>query len=169
MVRLKNEEEIFEHDSLIQSFLRNKESNCILYSKEGVKFNVHKEILLQSKLMQNLLLNSCSECNTIFEIFCPCSEQDLESILSFLYDGSISFNKEANASNIMRNLTKIFGFPENNIYVEDYSKLSYTNIIENEEKFEIVFDDEFCDDLNESVGNTTNSDLSADKNADIDN
>ena len=98
MVILKNDEDMVEYDTFMESFLKNEETDCTLYSKEGVKFNVHKEIFFQSKLMQNLLLDGHSGCYNKVEIFCPCTENEIESILTFLYDGNISFKERANIS-----------------------------------------------------------------------
>ena len=57
MVYLRNDEQTFDHQDFVQSFLQNKEPDCILYSKEGTKFDVHTEILIQSELMKNVLLS----------------------------------------------------------------------------------------------------------------
>ena len=84
MVILKNNVEIFDHHGFIQSYLKCKEPDCILYSKEGMKFKVHKEIFYFSKLMKNIFLDIKDTCCREVEVFCPCSESELESIVNFL-------------------------------------------------------------------------------------
>ena len=39
---------MFDHSDFIESFLQNKEPDCILFSKEGIKFDIHKELLYQT-------------------------------------------------------------------------------------------------------------------------
>ena len=75
----------FEDGNGIELFLKNKESDCILYSTEGVKFNIHKEILYQTKFLQNILQSAQNTCCRPIEIICPCSETDLNFIVNFLY------------------------------------------------------------------------------------
>ena len=71
MVILKNNVEIFDHHGFIQSYLKCKEPDCILYSEEGMKFKVHKEIFYFSKLCelvhvqgkgQQMLCSKVTEC-----------------------------------------------------------------------------------------------------------
>ncbi len=69
-------------------------------------------------------------------IFCPCSENELESILNFLYNGTISYNEETDVAQILDNLTKIFGFSERLFSIEDCSMINNTETIENKEEFE---------------------------------
>ena len=62
MVFLRSDVQTFDHQEFIESFLQNKEPDCILYSREGTKFDIHKEILLQSQLMKNILLYERNIC-----------------------------------------------------------------------------------------------------------
>ena len=121
MITLKNDEQIFEAETFLELYLKKKEPDCILYSKEGVKFNVHKEILYQTELMKNILLDDHGQFSQSIEIFCPCSDKEIESILNFLYNGSISCYQEDEVSKILNNLTKLFGFPGKLFTVEDRS------------------------------------------------
>ena len=119
MVMLKNVGEIFEHEVCFESFLKNKETDCILHSKEGRQFNVHKEIFYQTKLMRDILVNANDICCRIIEILVPCSEDELESIVNFLYTGTISFKEEKYIVKILDHLTNIFGFSEELFSIED--------------------------------------------------
>ena len=124
MVRLENNEKPFRNHLFMEPFYKNEESDCFLYSEEGVKFNIHKEILYPTTMMRNIFENEHIWCHRVIEIFCPCSENELESIVNFLYNGIISSSKENNITKTLENLTKLFGFNEKLFNVEDQSKLS---------------------------------------------
>ena len=111
-MQLKNNEQFFKHDTFMESYLKKEEPDCILYSRDGIKFNIHKEILYQTELMKNILQEQNTVCCQNIEIFCPCSDKELESVLSFLYYGTISHENENNFEKIKEILTKIFAFPE---------------------------------------------------------
>ena len=85
MVLLKQYARFFEDDTSIESYLKNKETDCVLYSNNGVEFNIHKEILYQTKFMQNILFSAHNECCRTIEIICPCSEAELDLAVNFLY------------------------------------------------------------------------------------
>ena len=95
MVLLKNADQLFEHQNYFGSFLKTKEPDCILHSKEGIKLSVHKEIFYQTKFLREILMRANHMCCKKLEIFCPCSEDELEAIVTFLYCGSISFKEES--------------------------------------------------------------------------
>ena len=94
----------------MESFFKRKETDCILYSQDGVKFNIHREILYQTKFLRNILLNVQNVCCGKTEILCPSSEDELESIVNFLYNGKIYLGQQMNLSKILYNLKNIFGF-----------------------------------------------------------
>ena len=112
MVLLKQKSQVFDADNLEASLFRIKQADCILYSEDGKMFKIHKEILCQTKLMQNILLSSKNFCCENIEVFCPCSSEDLEYIVKFLYSGKISSNKDIDITKIKTVLTKIFGYSE---------------------------------------------------------
>ena len=85
MVKLRNNIKIFENESSLGSFLTKYEANCALYSKEGTKFDIHKEIMYQTKFMRNILQSANNSCGENMEILCPCSEEELETIVNFFY------------------------------------------------------------------------------------
>ena len=123
MVTLKNSMPVFQEDSYMETFFKNEGTDCILYSSEGVKFNIHKELLYQTKLMKNVLLNNSMCCQNV-EIFCPCSENELQTILDFLYNGKTTCHDNKEIAKILDNLTKVFGFPQNLFSVEERSMLN---------------------------------------------
>ena len=85
MVLLEQYAGIFEDYTNIESYLKSKETDCILYSNNGVEFNIHKEVLYQTKFMQNILLSAYHNCCGTIEIICPCSEAELDYMVNFLY------------------------------------------------------------------------------------
>ena len=112
MVLLKNNNPLFQNEVCYKSFLKDNETDCILYSNEGIKFNVHKEIFYQTKMMRNILVSDNERCCKNIEILCPCSETELESVVNFLYSSTISIKEEGDIEKILDNLTEIFGFSQ---------------------------------------------------------
>ena len=133
MVILKNDKETFDHADFVDLLYKNKKTDCILYSKEGIRFAIHKEILYQTKLMKNISLDTNNLCCREVEIFCPCAEDELENMINFFYKGTITYREHINVVNFIDNVNKIFGFPEKSISVIDTS----TNLAMKEE-FEIL-------------------------------
>ena len=107
MVVLRNPIQLFDYNDLQESLFKLKEPDCILYSEDGTKINIHKEILCQTKFMQNILFSAKNSCCRSIEIFCPCSAQELEDLVKFLYNGKISYNADIDSAKILDNLTKI--------------------------------------------------------------
>lgn len=122
MVILKNNTQSFDHNSL-ELYLKSKETDCFLYSREGVKFKIHKEILYYTKLMRNILHSTKNYCCKEIEIFCPCSKDELESMVNFLYTGTFSSDKQISVTELNSNLTKILGFPKNVFCVQDQTEI----------------------------------------------
>ena len=112
---------------MIPSWSQNKEIDCILYSEEGDKFNIHKEILYPTTLMKDILLSNHSGCCQNIEIFSPCSGKELECILNFLYNGSISSNEKDDLTKILYNLTQ-----------ENYTMLITAKNVEIIKEFDIL-------------------------------
>ena len=52
MVLMKSDIQVFGNEDLQESFFRLKEADCVLYSQEGTKFKIHKEILCQTRFSQ---------------------------------------------------------------------------------------------------------------------
>ena len=99
----------------LNSYLKSKPPDCILYSDDGTKFKTHKELFSQTILMREILKSANAHycCNSI-EIICPCSKEELNSLIEFLNHGRIYCSKRMDALKILENLNKIlgFGFPE---------------------------------------------------------
>merc|ERR1712079_582947 len=74
--------------------------------------------------MGNIFLEAKDACCKQPEIFLPCSEEEIESIINFLYCGSISLISKSNIFKILDCLTRIFGFPNNLFSIEDQFMLN---------------------------------------------
>ena len=61
----------FAKSDHMETFFRNKETDCVIFSEEGINFNIHKEILSQTEFMRNILLSTKDCCYTVMQIFCP--------------------------------------------------------------------------------------------------
>ena len=48
--------------------------------------------------------------NEKLRISCPCSKEELQHLIDFLYDGNIRCGTEADSKKIIQNLITIFGF-----------------------------------------------------------
>ena len=81
--------------------------------------------------MQNI---SSSAHEGLLEIFCPCSSEEIESILNFLYNGTIVWDRISYATEILDNLIKVFGFPENLLCLEEYSLSQNTEHVQVKEE-----------------------------------
>ena len=116
MVVLINNSQLFDNDNLHKILFKFKEADCILYSEDGDKFEIHKEIFCQTKFMQNILFSGRSNCcaNKVgnIEIICPCSSEDLECVVHFLYNGKIPYDRKNDSSKIVEILSKVFGYSE---------------------------------------------------------
>ena len=93
-------------------YLKNKPSNCILYSQDGGEFKIHKEILCQTQFLREILMSTKEICCGKLEILCPCSKKELKHLVNFLYDWEIRCESEKTSIKIQENLNKIFGFPK---------------------------------------------------------
>ena len=110
MVLFQNQNLLFDNNDLKESFFKLKDTDCILYSQEGTEFKIHKDILSQTKFMQKILFSSFGNCCGNLEILCPCPTKDLQHMVDFLYYGKIPYEEGLEKSNILDNLTKIFGY-----------------------------------------------------------
>ena len=74
MVILKSEEQIFDDKNYRDwnwLFFNNKEADCILYSEDGHKFRIHKEILSQTEKMRDILFSLKENCCETMENSAP--------------------------------------------------------------------------------------------------
>ena len=82
MVKLVNESPLFAMDQEFMNLFYNKKpTDCIIYSEDGIPFQIHREILSQTELMQNLLTSAKESCCQNLEIICPCSKSELEYVV----------------------------------------------------------------------------------------
>ena len=113
--------EAYGHHDFIDSFLQNREPDCFLYSNDGMKFDIHKEIFYHSEWMRNIFIDAKDTCCREMEIFCPCSADELDIITKFLYSGTNSFNNETEISDIQIFSLKYLDFPSDQFYFDNES------------------------------------------------
>ena len=112
MCHLKNTNPISLERDYLNLYLKTKPSNCLLYSEDGAKFEIHKELLGQTKFMREILNSAKDHCCSTLEIICPCTKEELEKLVNFLYNGEIHCEDIFDSCNIQEDLTKIFDYPE---------------------------------------------------------
>jgi len=102
------------YDDHMKRFLKEKSPDCILYSKDGHDFPIHKEVFCQTKLMLSIL-ESANSCCEKLEILIPSLEkEELECLIDFLYSGTIPLEH----TTIKENLTTVFGFQEDMTFID---------------------------------------------------
>ena len=133
-------------ENYMDFYLKNKSTDCILYSEDCSKFKVHKELFGQTNFLREILSSTKDQCCGTIEVLCPCSKEELGHLVNFLYDGEIHCEKESDSLTIIENLQKIFGFPRNldltyqNVTVSSsFNNIQAVTIIE--EVFEDILDD----------------------------
>ena len=113
MSKLTFKNQIASLEDYMDSYLKNKSEDCILYSEDGGKFKVHKEMFGQTRFLREILSSTNERCCGKIEVFCPCSKGELGHLVNFLYDGEIHCEQEFDSLKILENLNKIFGFSKN--------------------------------------------------------
>ena len=113
MVKLVNESPLFAMDQeFMDLFYSKKPADCILHSEDGIQFKIHREILSQTELMQDILTSAKESCCQPLEIICPCSKVELAYVVKFLYEGQLKCDSSFDFANVLEILTKVFGFPK---------------------------------------------------------
>lgn len=97
----------------MDSYFRQKETDCSLYSEDGIEYPIHKELLCQTEFLCAIANSTNMETCSKLEIFIPSlSSFDLQHIIKFLYSGVISCSDQSDTFRIVKNLNLLFGFPE---------------------------------------------------------
>ena len=98
--------------SMNNSYLKLKQPDCSFYSEEGYEIPIHKELLLQTKLMQEFV-KSIDCCCCKIEVFVPSlTKEELELLVKFLYCGEVICSNKSIACKVFSNLVQFFGFSE---------------------------------------------------------
>ena len=80
MCLLINDNQISLERDYLNSYLKTKLSDCILYSEDGAEFEIHKELLSQTKFMREILSSAKGRRISkafFFELHCPKNEQNI--------------------------------------------------------------------------------------------
>ena len=91
MYHLANNHGRLDIYNYLEIFLKNKASDCIIYSEDGAEFKTHKELFGQTKFLRELLKSQ--SCCGIMEVIFPCSKEELSDLIHFLKTGKIHQQK----------------------------------------------------------------------------
>ena len=106
------EDQVTTIEDYVDEYLKKKPPDCVLYSEDGTEFKIHNELLGQTDFLRKILSSAKNKCCEIIEILCPCSKEELRGLVKFLRTGGISCENKFDFLKIVKNLNKIFGFPE---------------------------------------------------------
>jgi len=110
-LRVKNEF-IKNITNYMNPYFETKPPDCNLYAGCGYKFEIHKEVLSQTEFLRAIMDSAKHNCCEPLDIFIPhVSKEDFIPIIKFLYSGQIPCQDTQQSSQILSNLTQIFGFP----------------------------------------------------------
>ena len=98
-------DQISSFENYLDFYLKNKSTDCILYSVDGSKFKVHKEMFGHTDFLREILLSTKDHCCGTIEVLCPCSKEELKHLVNFLYDGEIHSEKESELLQIIQLIT----------------------------------------------------------------
>ena len=132
-------------DSL-DKYLKDKSTDCVLYAEDGSKFKIHRELFCQTDFQRKILSCAKEQCCEILKVFCPCSKDELDHLVLFLYAGVINCENEFDSLNILENLDKVFGYQPKNLVRNNPNVTVFTHNTEiednlnAEEAFENILD-----------------------------
>ena len=113
MLQFSFKDQIASFEDYMDTYLKNKSRDCILYSEDGSKFKVHKELFGQTQFLREIISCANERCCGTIDVFCPCSKDELNHLVNFLYDGEIHCEEEFDSLKVLENLNIIFGFSKN--------------------------------------------------------
>lgn len=122
MVNFANKNHITTIEDCLDVYLKDKPANCILYSQDGGIVKIHKEILIQTNFLREILSSTKEHCCGKINISCPCTQKELEHLANFLYDGEIQYENDNDCIEIQENLHKIFGFSKDLMFNHSVSE-----------------------------------------------
>ena len=144
--KFKFGDQISSFENYLDFYLKNKSTDCILYSEDCSKFKVHKELFGQTDFLREILSSTKEQCCGTIEVLCPCSKEELGHLVNFLYDGQIHCEEESESLKIIENLQNIFGFQRNLVLKYYPNEAVFTSdknieaITVSEEVFENILD-----------------------------
>ena len=113
MFEFNFKDQIASFEDYMDTYLKDKSTDCILYSEDGSKFKVHKELFGQTQFLREIISCANERCCGTIDVFCPCSKDELNHLVNFLYDGEIHCEEEFDSLKVLENLNIIFGFSKN--------------------------------------------------------
>ena len=97
----------------MESYFNQNSPDCSLFSQDNFEFPVHKEVLLQTRYLCEMIKNTTSDsCCCKIEILCQSiSKEMLQIMVDFLYSGKISCDDQKLVFQACKCLNAVFGFP----------------------------------------------------------
>ena len=109
MLKLVNTRHLSTFEKYFSRHFQRKTPDCFLYSEDGSHFKIHKELLTQTNFLREILSSTKEHYFQEIEIFCPCSKEELQHLVKFLYEGEICCPEQFDSLKIQESLHKIFG------------------------------------------------------------
>ena len=93
----------------MESYFKTIPPDCSLFSEGDHEFQIHKELLYQTRYMREMVKSVSSDSR--IKVFCPSlAKEELKTIVDFLYSGKILHPNEIAVSEITKSLQELFGF-----------------------------------------------------------
>ena len=120
----------------MKSYTKIKLPDCSFYTEDGNEIPVHKELLYQTKLMENLIKSLDCCCSKIEIVLPSVSIEELDLMVEFLYCGQISCTNSNLAGRVSSNLQKFLGF-STSLYISKVIPNNYfeKDVISNNQYF----------------------------------
>ena len=123
-------------DSL-KIYLRDRSTDCVIYAEDGSEFKIHKAIFGQTEFQRKILLCAKEQCCETLEIICPLPKDELCHLVNFFYSGQIKCDSKVDSLKILDNLSKVFGYPSQNMIVDDPNCNDFESLQDNESNDEV--------------------------------
>ena len=157
MINKKHLTQIGDH---LDFYLKNKPTDCTLYSEDGAEFKVHRELFGQTEFMRKILVSAKDRCCGFIEVICPCNENELAELTHFLYHGEIQCEDVFDSVIIKENLNKIFGYSETlNLNDQITSLLAEPSIASAVDITDLELNENAIEDLRDENNNLEDVDL----------
>ena len=140
MDRILASQEPMALTNYMETYFKHKTPDISLFSQDNFEIPVHKEVFYQTQLMRSMLKsanfdNCCSKASVI----CPLQNEELKMIAQFFYSGEIICRNQEEATQMSKNLSELFGFPQINLMLKLEHKIEITSTpIENELQFNLM-------------------------------
>ena len=106
MFQFTFKDQIASLEDYMDTYLKNNSRDCILYSEDGGKFKIHKELFGQTKFLRKILSSANEMCCETIKNFCPCSKDELNHLVNSLQQGFTQWHPKTLESNSGRRIKR---------------------------------------------------------------